>query len=95
MNNWRKATDSFSNGACIEVANGFRKSSHSNSQGACIEAASFRKSTHCASPAGTCVEAGFGDNEVGVRDTTQEGSPERIMLMFPASAWGKFTAGLR
>lgn len=37
MSDWRKATSSINNGACLEAAS-WRKASQSNSQGACVEA---------------------------------------------------------
>lgn len=43
---------------------------------------------------GACVQAGQSGPVIGVRDTVQEGMPDRTVLKIPAAAWREFTARL-
>ncbi|WP_380283976.1 DUF397 domain-containing protein [Kitasatospora purpeofusca] len=72
------------------------KSSYSNNGGTCVEVAlataRWRKSNHDGQ-GGECVEGSAGfQSAVPVRDSTD---PEGPALVFPASAWHAFVAGVQ
>jgi hypothetical protein len=58
--------------------------------------AAWRKSSYSGGNGGGCVEAGNDPHGVMIRDTQDlrwpDGAP---VIMFPAEAWRKFTAGLK
>jgi len=92
MSNWRKASYSSGNGACVELGS-WRKASYSmgHDAGNCVELGSWRKASFSL-PGGECVEAGHTDNVIGVRDTTDR---DGVTLEFPAAAWEAFTRKLK
>lgn len=70
-----------------------RKSSHSHANGTCAALGTWRKSS-LSFANGNCVEVGQGDG-IGVRDTAQEGLPDRTEIEFPPAAWRAFTRRLK
>lgn len=82
MRNWRKATYSNPNGACVEVGEGLVNQ--------------FRKSKYTLhAPVQNCVEVGKTAT-VAVRDTKQEHlGNARTVLEFSDGAWGEFLGTLR
>jgi hypothetical protein len=68
----------------------WRKASYSNGQGACVEVGAWRKASYSGNGE-ACVEVGTA-HSVLIRDTTDRGG---VTLSVPASAWQKFTAGLK
>lgn len=82
----RKSTYSIS-AQCVEVeAEFFRKSSFSTYNGNCTEV-SFRTSSYTDGGAANCVEAGDTGTVIIVRDTKQDGHPDRTVLEFSTPAW--------
>lgn len=55
----------------------------------------FRKSTYSSTGGASCIEVGSGPSAVLVRDTKQEGRPDRTVVEFTPRAWTRFTASLR
>ena len=74
------------------VTSSWRKTRRSMNNGNCAEVG-YRKSSASYSSGG-CVEVGAG-TEILVRDTKQDGQPDRTVLAFSAGAWRAFTRLLR
>jgi hypothetical protein len=88
---WRTSSYTFARQNCVEVNEGFRKSSFSAS-GNCAEIGhDYRTSSH-SSVNGQCAEVASG---VLVRDTKQDGQPDRTVLEFSPGAWTEFLNRVR
>ena len=90
IGNWRKATYSNGQGACVEVGT-WRKPTHSNGSGACVEVGTWRKATS-SNGQGACVEVGTHPAHVAVRDTKDRAAAP---LTFSPTTWQAFTRTLR
>lgn len=55
----------------------------------------WRKASYSNGGANNCVEAADAPGRVLVRDTKQHGQADRIVVPFSATAWARFTAGLK
>jgi hypothetical protein len=55
----------------------------------------WRKSSYSGNGGGSCVETASGSGVIMVRDTTQSGTANRIVLNMSSSAWRRFTDGIK
>lgn len=83
--NWRKASRSANNGACVEVGI-WRAGSHSGQEGHCVEIGAWRRSSH-STDQGHCVEVVSERAVVLARDSKD---PDGPVLGFGAGAWAAF-----
>jgi hypothetical protein len=55
----------------------------------------WRKASYSSGNGGACIETGNTGRGVAVRDSKQDGQPDRDMLAFAPAQWQAFTRSLK
>jgi hypothetical protein len=90
---WRKSSQSFSNGNCVEVDGRWRTSSYSSGDGNCVEIADDWRKSKRSNPNGACIEVASG---VGIRDSKESHlGKDRTVLHVTEGAFAEFTGRIK